>query len=94
MELMLRWVLKVVFWGVWWGNLGRFSRLQCREFWKRWSAGFCCGYRWMEGDSGTNWRVEWRTVMLGFWWSLGDEMEVISWVERALVSVERKRRKS
>ena len=42
--------------------------------------GCCFGFRWLRGDFGLNWRVEWVGVIAGFWVRLGDELEEI-WME-------------
>ena len=36
-------------------------------------AGFCFGFRWMNGGFWVGLVVEWRECIAGRWWSLGDE---------------------
>ena len=47
----------------------------------------------LEGGLRVVWVVDWGVVKLVVWVRLGEELRELCWVERALASVERKRKK-
>ena len=71
------------FWGLW-----------SREFWKRWSVGFCKDSRGLWVVLGQEWPWNGEAEVLEFWVRLGGELWVVRVEMEALVSVERRRRKS
>ena len=58
-------------------EFGRIGGLNCWEFWKRWSVGFCKDFRCLWVVLGQEWSWNRGAEVLEFWVRLGGELGVV-----------------